>query len=485
MSNRTDPPPATADPADSVWQEYPISLVGDGLRAVTVLLVAVAAGCALAFGLNLVVQIAFAGLLTQWIPAEDLEALGIATMLVSMLTAVLALAVAMFPGWLAGLSTQRALLAALRDGAPRTRVPHPVQQTQLGGGYWGSMSVPVSVLVATAAAVYLLVRIIMDPSHREYWLYGAIVLGYVLLAAGLFALLHLLGRRAVRRHPQLHGRKKPRGVGDLCRTYWSKTYRSSVLSKAARAAGYDSIGDARRVAKKADAEETRKHSSRLRPPQVGGGAPPLPTSPGANLPEWALRDQPRAMSGAIRLRWGALLVVWAGLLGGAFLSRALFGDDAGADQDLGASTIAVAAVMGAMLVAVLVALGAEVALAVLRTRERAQLFAAAADPAAQRPAEGALIRGSAPRTLGLARAGALLVGVALPFVIAAMEATGDEGSFFMEHADAVTAVLWGCIAFFAGWVLLQTVEYRYGRHARNRVQARWPSLWPEKYLSSW
>lgn len=486
MTNATSSPSdRQEDPSDAVWQEYPVSLFGDVLQAVTVLLSSVALGSGLAILIDLGVQIGFAAVLGQWIPADDVEALGIAALLVAPLTAALAAAAPMIPGLLAARRLQKSLLTAVSERAPATRVPHPVQQN---GGYRGSMGTLISVLLGIVAGIYLLVRIIIDPGRSEYWFYGAIVLGYALLGAAVHVLLGAAERRDVAQLPRPKGKKKKKKRTTpfhLYRAHWSKAYRGAVWSKAARAAGFESIGDARRAVKRAEAEETRKKQSRVRPPQLGGGGPPLPTKPDAKGPEWVYRDQPPGMWSAIRTRWGAQLAAWAAFVGAAFLGQALFGDDDAARQDLGPETIAVGVLAGVAVVAILVALLAEVVLSVIRTRERAQLFAAAADPGSPRPAEGALVRGSAPRRLGLTRAGALLVGVALPFVIVAKEATGDEGSYFAGHAGAVDLALWACIALFAGCALVQAIEYHYGRSARSRVMARWPSLWHERDLTGW
>lgn len=457
------------------------------MRAVAVLLPSVAMGGGLAFLLDLAVQLGFAGVLGQWIPSDDVEAFGISAMLVALLLPGLALAAPLIPGQLAQWSVDRALLRAVRNGAPRTHVPHPVQQRDLGG-YWGMIGLLVSMLVGTVAGIYLLVRIIIDPSRREFWLYGGIVLGYALLCASFTTLLNAVRRRALAQFVRPGRKKKNKkrvGPVTVYRAYWSKAYCRAVWSKAARAAGYDTIDAARRVVKTAEKAEADKHRAGLRPPQLGGGGPPLPTKPGANEPEWALRDQPPGMWAAIRTRWGALLCTWAGLLLGVWVADWLFGDDGGVRQELGWDAITVGIVMGAMLLAALVALTAEIVLAVIRTTERARLFSAAADPSSARPAEGALVRGSAPRRLGLARAGALLVGLALPFVIAALEATGDQGSWFVARADAVDLALWACIALFTGCVIVQAVEYRYGRSARNSVMARWPSLWHSRDITGW
>ena len=488
MTDHATAPTIDDDPTHAVWQEYPVSLFGDAMRAITVLLGAVAAGCALGILLALAVQLGFRGVLSTWIPTEDVDAWGIATFLVAMLTTGLAASAPAIPGLLAGRSLDRTLLAAIDERAPRTHVPHPIQQRGIGD--WGAISIGVSAIVVVVAGIYLLVRILIDPGYAEYWYYGAVVLGYALLLVALTALLRVEERRAVARFPRLSGKKKKKKRKratpfHVFRAYWSKAYRGAVWTRAARAAGFDSIGEARRAVKKAEATEDAKRSSRLRPPQVGGGGPPLPTSADAKGPEWVYRDQPPGMWGAIRARWYGLLAAWAGLIGAAFLGNALVGDEDYLYHYLDPSTITVAVVMGAALVAGLVALLAEVVVSVLRTRERARLHAAADDPAAPRPAEGALARGSAPRRLGLTRVGALLVGMSLPFVIAAKEATGDEGSYFMAHADAVDRTLWVVIALFAVCVLAQTIEYHFGRAARNRVMARWPSLWHETNLSGW
>lgn len=347
-----------------------------------------------------------------------------------------------------------------------------------------------SVIVVPVTGIYLLVRIVIDPGHAEYWYYGAIAGGYALLLIALSLLLRAEERRAMAHFPRLSGKKKKKKkrratVGDVFRAHWSKAYRGAVWTKAAQSAGYDSIGDARRALKKAQTQEDAKQASRLRAPQVGGGGPPIPTRPDAKGPEWVYRDQPPGMWRAIRFRWHALLATWAGLIGAVILGKSLVGDDNYLYHYLEPGTIAVAVVMGAALAAGLAALVAEMVVSVLRTRERAQLLAAALDPRSPRPAEGALARASAPRRLGLTRVGALVVGLALPFVIAAKEATGDEGSYFMAHAGAVDGALWVTIALFAGCVLVQTIEYHYGRSSRNRVMTRWPSLWHETDLTGW
>lgn len=477
----------SSNPSQAVWQEYPVSVFGDAMRAVAVLLPSVALGGGLAVLLDLTVQLGFAGVLGQWIPSDDVEAFGISAMLVALLLPGLALAAPLIPGQLAQWSVDRALLRAAGDGAPRTQVPHPVQQSD-PGGYWGWIGLLFSLLVGLVAGSYLLVRIISDPSRPEFWRYGGIVLGYAVLCAAVLTLLSAARRRAVAQRARSGGKRKNKkriGLATLHRAYWSKAYCHAVWAKAARAAGYESIDAARRVVKEAEAEENAKHTARIRPPQLGGGGLPLPTGPGANEPEWALRDQPPGMWAAIRTRWGALLCTWAALLLGAWVANWLFGEDGGARQDLGWHAITVGVVTAAMLIAAFVALTAEVVLAVVRTVERVRLFSAAADPSSARPAEGVLVRGSAPRRLGLARTGALLVGLALPFVIAAVEATGDQGSWFMAHADAVDVTLWACIALFTGCVLVQAVEYHYGRSARSSVMARWPSLWQSRDLTGW
>src|SRR5699024_2889544 len=395
----TDSPPAE-DPADSVWQEYPVSFIGDFFHAVTVLLASLATGCALACMVGLLIQIGFAAVLGQWIPHDDVEAWGISALLVSVLLAVMALAVRVVPGLLAKRSMQKSLLRAIRQSAPRTQVPHPVQQTIFVLGRGLGYGMVWSAFFVLVAGLYLLVRIIMDPHRSDYWQLEGLVVGYALVALGLAFVLGLERTWLLKRFPDPRGKKAKKKnqkvtAFKVARAYSPKKYSAAVAAKAAQAAGYDSLREARRIARKAKEQEDRKAAAGLRPPQVGGGAPPIPTHPEASGPEWVYWDQPRAMWWANRVRWYSMLIGWLAMLLTSALAETLFGDDPSAHQYLDSDTVTAAIAVGVTLILWTASLVAVVALAVIRTWERVHLLAAAADPDSDRPAEGVLARHSA------------------------------------------------------------------------------------------
>ena len=82
--------------------------------------------------------------------------------------------------------------------------------------------------------------------------------------------------------------------------------------------------------------------------------------------------------------------------------------------------------------------------------------------------------------LGSARLGAVLAGVPLPFWYVMHGQDGPAGSV-VDSAAAVLGLLpWVSATLFVLCVIAQTLEYRLGRRDRNRIMARWPSLWHSK-----
>lgn len=424
-------------------------MFGDAMRSLTLLLPAVAAGCGFSLVLLALAQVGLLPLLDPWVPSGA-DGLFRSAYAVALLMGWAALALTVIPGELSSWSLQRTVLGAVREGAARTLVPHPQQSRLMFVGYLTCAGGVVSLLGLVVMAIVLLVRLFSGTFDQTTMVLTAVTVAWtaVLVLAGV----GFERRRAKRSPPGLVPGKKAMRPQQIVDAYWSKAFVGSVRAKAAQAAGYEQYGDARRMIR---GQERRRGST-----TPASAAPPATF--GSRAPEWARRDRPRQIVWLFRAR--AILAALAlATLGGRRYSR---------------DGIEPAVALFELVVLVLLLI-VHLLLVVARRRERAHVVRASRDAAAPRPSEGALTRHNAARTLESAWAGAMLVGAITPFMLVLQR---NLEAFPPDAPDIAGTMLWGCLVMFVLCVLAQTLDLHVGRRARNRLMARWPSLWHSKEL---
>lgn len=435
-----------------MWHEYEISVLGDALHAIAELLRFVAVGCGVGAAIVAGVDKGLLPALDYTLPAGfgDLVESGYRT---AIWMAMAALALAMIPAELAAIALQRTLLRAMREGAPRTRPPHPLQTDRLSlppACLSGGITTLIGVL---GVGVYLLIQLFDGSFELPVTPLLIVPLAAVVLAIGAYC-LNLLRDRPRRIDGPTASKKPKRPLWHIGR-YWPRSTRQAILTEAAQAAGYESVEHLRNTV-----EEDEPSKKMPLPPEADAF-----TLTSGFGPEWVRRSRPRAQAWFV----GAQLVGVLAAVGPlAARTRANPGYKLG---EVGALLI---------LIGLIVLLVSHIALIVTVRHERSQVVRASQDPQAAPPGVGPLARHSAPHLLGTARLGAILAGAALPAATVLYREANVPGSFFTPAADALGAVLWISGALFVLSVLAQTLEYHVGRRARNRIMARWPSLWHSK-----